>query len=237
MTDHEKHDLTNEAHRAGCAECAAVWAELDAISADARRLPLLTPSRDLWAGIESRLGESARPAVRPAPARQRWFEAPLVRYAAAAALLITVTSAVTWRIATDDAPSGGTEEVPAVAVAPTTDPAVTAAVNAEVEAALAEGGSGATEGVRAVSVLPEYDVLDDEITGLQRLLDTRRSQFDSATVAILEKNLAVIDQAITESRMALARDPASKFLNGQLARSYAAKLSLLRSTATRPTGT
>jgi hypothetical protein len=48
-----EHDLINESHRAACAECRAAWAELESISAEARALPQLTPSRDLWAGSPS----------------------------------------------------------------------------------------------------------------------------------------------------------------------------------------
>ena len=51
-----EHDLTNEAHRETCAECTTTWTELEAISAQARALPTLTPSRDLWTGIAARIG-------------------------------------------------------------------------------------------------------------------------------------------------------------------------------------
>jgi hypothetical protein len=121
-----EHDLTNESHRESCAECTATWAELEAISAEARNLPTLTPSRDLWSGIEARIG-SATPGATPgatdapdagpahAKATRRWFAAPALRYAAAAAVLVAVTATVTWRVAVD-------RTTPTVAVAPAGTP-------------------------------------------------------------------------------------------------------------------
>lgn len=226
MTD---HDLTNESHRDGCAACAATWAELEAISAEARQLPRLTPSRDLWAGIEARIGGADAPAVDHATspamvrARRRWFAAPVLRMAAAAALLVTATATVTWRIAHEDR----TDATPAVATTPTagTAPAVDAPDASD--AAL----------VRAVAYDSEFSTMDDEIRALERIVDERRAQLDPRTVEVLRRNLDLIDRAIAESREALAADPASQFLAAQLARSYTTKLTLLRSTATLPMGT
>ena len=82
----------------------------------------------------------------------------------------------------------------------------------------------------------DFTAMDGEIRALQELLATRRDQLDSGTVAVLERSMTLIDQAIAESRAALAKDPASQFLAAQLARSYATKLTLLRSTATLPVG-
>ena len=40
-----------ERHRAGCAHCAGLVADLERITTEAASLPTLAPSRDLWAGI------------------------------------------------------------------------------------------------------------------------------------------------------------------------------------------
>ena len=42
-------------HLAECAACAEALVELRAIANEAALLPPLTPSRDLWAGIEARI--------------------------------------------------------------------------------------------------------------------------------------------------------------------------------------
>ena len=78
--------------------------------------------------------------------------------------------------------------------------------------------------------------MDVEIRAMQSLLNERRAELDPNTIAVLEKSLTLIDQAISESRAALLSDPASQFLAAQLARSYSTKLTLLRSTATMPMG-
>ena len=230
MTD---HDLTNDAHREHCAEGTATWAELEAISSDARALPTLTPSRDLWAGIEARLDGSSRAAgpstsdvaatASPALLRagQRWFARPAIRFAAAAGLLMMVTAGVTWRVATGERARdearfavGAGDSAAAADAALTGEPVLVPVANAEA-----------------------FTSMDLEIRELQRLLDERRAQLEPQTVEVLERSMTLIDQAIAESRAALAKDPASQFLAAQLARSYSTKLTLLRSTATMPVGT
>jgi hypothetical protein len=78
---------------------------------------------------------------------------------------------------------------------------------------------------------------EGEIGALRNIIETRRSDLDSSTVAVLEKNLKLIDQAIAESKAALAADPASTFLAEQVSRAYDTKLELLRSAALLPSRT
>ena len=91
-------------HRGECVTCAALVADIDEIVQEAKTLPSLTPSRDLWHGIEARLGapvislDSRREETAAAvPERRgsvsvRWF-------AVAAAVLVAVSSGVTWTVA------------------------------------------------------------------------------------------------------------------------------------------
>ncbi len=76
-----------------------------------------------------------------------------------------------------------------------------------------------------VAVQADFDRATDE---LSRILAVERERLRPETVALLERNLTVIDAAIAESRAALARDPA----NGELRRFFAAasrhKVELLR---------
>jgi anti-sigma factor RsiW len=72
---------------------------------------------------------------------------------------------------------------------------------------------------------PQYD---EAIADLERTLDASRSQLDPQTVRIIEANLASIDQAIEQSRRALAADPANAYLNNHLAEFEQRKLALLR---------
>ncbi len=215
------HDITNEQHRSDCGECKQLWAELDSISAEAAQLPALAPSRDLWSGIEARIARAATgadadlpttpPPAAPTLASPRWYRSQSFRLAIAASLLVAVSSAVTWRIATG--------------------PSAPAADIADAPAAATEESS-----VYLASFSASVTQLDHEIATLQQIVTERQSGLDPRTVAVLETNLAVIDTAIAESRAALDADPASQFLAAQFARAYTSKLTLLRDAATLPVG-
>jgi hypothetical protein len=77
----------------------------------------------------------------------------------------------------------------------------------------------------AAFVNPQYD---EAIADLERTLDAGRSHLDPQTIRIIETNLASIDQAIEQSRRALAADPANAYLNSHLAEFQQRKLALLR---------
>ena len=65
------HDVLDDKHRAACAACTTLWAELEQISADAAKLPSLTPSRDLWPEIADRIAAPVIGAVTPVPTFRR----------------------------------------------------------------------------------------------------------------------------------------------------------------------
>lgn len=96
-------------------------------------------------------------------------------------------------------------------------------------------------GVQLAAYRPgETAVLDSlyyrEIIRLRRLVNERSTQLDSSTVAVIGRNMLVIDRAIQECREALAADPASKFLNQQLNQALETKIELLRTAAMMPVG-
>jgi hypothetical protein len=207
MTNHITHDVENEPHRAECAECQALWDELDAISAEAARLPLLTPSRDLWSGIEARI--SGAPTV----LRPRVWQSQTFRLAMAASLLVAVSSAVTWQLASK-----------------------TPADDAAAPAFALDDDADAESAFHLASLTESVGQMDVEIGALQRIVLERRGELDPATVQVLERNLALIDAAIADSRAALASDPSSQFLSAEFTRAYTSKLTLLREAATLPVG-
>ena len=209
MTHHSEHDVESDLHRASCAECQALWTELEAIGAEAARLPLLTPSRDLWSGIEARI---ATPRVLPFYTKQAF------RLAMAASLLIAVSSGVTWRFATR-----------------ATEPALPAATIAE-DGDAAEIGSTEAGEMHLAAFSASVTQMDREIATLQTIVSERRGELDPKTIEVLERNLALIDTAITEARAALDADPASQFLAQQFTRAYTSKLTLLRGAAQLPAG-
>ena len=63
---------------------------------------------------------------------------------------------------------------------------------------------------------------------LDRTLAAERDRLEPATLALLERNLGVIDAAIRESRDALARDPGNVELRGLFAAAARQKVELLR---------
>lgn len=198
-----------DAHAAACNDCRVLARDLAQLRDDAAALPVMTPSRDLWRGIEARIQAPvvAFDAV-PRRAMGRWTSRQV---AAAAAVIVAVTAGGTWLAATRF-PARMPQSSVATAASPRT----------EVVAVADQKGIATYEG---------------EIGKLRRILDTRRGELDPTTIAVLEKNLTLIDQAITESRAALTADPASTFLAGRLNRAYDTKLELLRSAALLPSRT
>ncbi len=235
MTDQSiTHDVELEAHRASCSACQALWAELEAISAEAKQLPTLTPSRDLWAGIEARITApgvapstaTPAPTVATAP-RLTLLRSNGWRLAMAASLLVAVTSVVTWRLATSQA----TRPNAALASLPTDD-----ALGTDGNPESREAASDEAAEMYLASFTASVTQMDREIAALQSIVTERRGELDPRTVEVLEKNLQVIDAAIAEARAALASDPASQFLAQQFTRAYTSKLTLLRGAAQLPAG-
>lgn len=69
---------------------------------------------------------------------------------------------------------------------------------------------------------------DKAVAELEAALQQHRTQLDTATVRVIQENLAVIDQAIAEAKAALAADPANVYLNTHLAQTQRQKLDLLQ---------
>jgi hypothetical protein len=201
---------TVEEHARSCARCEALIGDLSALVRDARALPDLVPPRDLWAGIEARIQAPvvSLPAARMAAPRPRWRTTAWL--GAAAAALIAATAGITYTVAMHQAREQGR-----LAMAP----------------------PGATAPVTNVAVLPVERVYDQEIARLQHILRERRSTLDSGTVAVIERNLRIIDAAIEQSRAALEKDPASGLLNDQLNSALTQKVELLRTAALLPAHT
>ena len=64
---------------------------------------------------------------------------------------------------------------------------------------------------------------------LERALQEAGAQLDPETVAVLQRNLQIIEQALTEARAALDRDPANAYLARHFSNTMKKKQDLLRS--------
>ena len=160
-----------EAHAAGCVRCAGLLADLSEIRADAARLPVLRPSRDLWDGIASRIEPPV--IALPQPGVLHAWQHPS-RLAAAAVLLIVATATVTWTVARQGAepPVDGAslaavadDATPAARLVAAYDPEI-----AELRAMLAERGPSLD--TATARVLEEnLRIIDDAIARSRAALD------------------------------------------------------------------
>jgi hypothetical protein len=197
---------------------------------------LLSPSRDLWAGIEARI---STPVTRlgNAPARVQRVPRRQWQYAIAAAALLAVGAGTTYLLTARSA----AKVSPAVNVATNKPPQGpdslrTPALTPPEATLRTPNATGAASNVSLhKKEMSATRVYDHEITLLDSLVHTRRESLDPKTVRIIEQNLKIIDKAIAESRAALAKDPRSPLLTNQLDNVLGSKVELLRTVAFLPT--
>ena len=246
-------------HLSECVRCASLVRDLEKIQKDAAALPDLVPSRDLWQGIEGRIAAPVIPLA-ARPERQRRFVPAWMGVAAAA--LIVSTAGITYMLtarsirngnspiatltpaATQNnsaQPSGGSDSgAPETPATTPSEAATPAAQSGGAVSRVARTTPPETRvGTQARLVRGEQSevVYGREIDMLQKILTDRKSQLDSSTVAIIERNLRIIDAAIEQSKTALAKDPASRLLSDQLTHALDKKVELLRTAALLPAST
>ena len=237
-----------EAHIASCVRCTALVRDLQNIRSEAGDLAELTPSRDLWSGIAERIETpvvplTVRAATTPNVERRRGSDR--LRLAAVAAALVAVTAGVTYtltvsrggtkadstQVAVGSGASNGDSTSSSSAVPQQTVAAVDSAPNTDRQDSIA------AEQPSAQNVGSASATSSREIDRLRSMFVRNRGLMDPRTAAIIEANLKVIDDAIAQSKAALAQDPASRFLNNQLNTALDKKLELLRTAAQLPSRT
>ncbi|HMG11888.1 MAG TPA: zf-HC2 domain-containing protein [Gemmatimonadaceae bacterium] len=250
-----------EGHLSECVRCASMLRDIENIQKGAAAMPDLVPSRDLWLGIESRIAAPVIPlATRPAPQRRM---APAWMGIAAAALIAS-TAGITYMLTANSLRPAKSSTVAAVTPSSPLQPTNGADSGVPAESTSAPSPVGAVAVTRQPDVtgsrvaaretpppqrIPVQLVSQSsdrahsdvvygrEIEMLQNIVSQRRTQLDSSTVAIIERNLQIIDAAIAQSRAALARDPASQMLDQQLTHALDKKVELLRTAAMLPAST
>jgi len=209
LSDYLDGDLSDaerralERHLDACPTCTAALDELARVVERARELPGQRPAADLWPGIAARIGPGAPPRpVAPAGKPRRWSFS-FPELAAACLAAAVVSGGGVWFLASRSPGS----PIPAqpVAVSPLPSLAQPAAADRKYDAAVAD---------------------------LERVVEQGRGTLDTTTVRVIERNLALIDRAITDARRALAADPGNTYLNAHLARTMRRKIDLLRQAAT-----
>ena len=255
----ESRRASVEGHLSECVRCTSLLRDIENISKEAAAMPDLVPARDLWKGIEARIAAPVIPLA-ARPERQRRFAPAWMGIAAAA--LIASTAGITYMLTANSLRT--TPNTPIAQVAPGNVPVPTntgsesgapetattlSPTNGGIASTLPAGG-GSRPATRtlapdrpslAATLVSDREhsdlVYGKEIDMLQNIVSRRRTQLDSSTVAIIEKNLQIIDAAIAQSRAALARDPASHMLDQQLTHALDKKVELLRTAAMLPANT
>jgi len=204
-----------ERHLEGCAECRRLVGDLREIRnavAGIKNEPREPPVR-AWARLERAIRlESESRSTHDPQRRGGSRTAPTVSlrslsWLAAAAVLILATVVGLQFRGGRRAP--GTPSSAAAAAAISTGEAVQT-VEAELRAA--------------------EEHYTKAITGLEQITKSEQGALDPGTSATLQKNLAVIDQAISESRAALRTQPASEPAQESLVENFKAKIGLLQDT-------
>jgi hypothetical protein len=229
-----------ESHAVGCDDCGPLLADLRRLRIEAANLTELAPSRDLWSGIAARIEAPvvAMPGIRQAPS-PRWSRPVWFGIAAAAliAATATITHEMTKRSLTANAPTQAAKPLPASTNVASTDsqPAVQPSSRLAVQPSARPAVHPTT---RLASNKPSAEqTYDQEIARLLVVYNKRRPDLDSTTIAVVKKNLKIIDDAIAQTRLALKRDPASQFLMESLNDAFDTKVQLLRKAAMLPSGT
>jgi hypothetical protein len=246
-----------ERHLRECVRCAGLVRDLENIRDEASALPDLVPSRDLWGGIEARIAAPVIP-LSARPERQRRLVPAWMGIAAA--VLIVSTAGVTYTLTTRSLRPAVEPRV-ALATLPSQTPTAIAVTPGATTAGTELGGAEAQRNVPDKSggnalakrptetsrsgafaslvsqTQPTEAVYGKEIEMLQAIVKQRKTQLDSSTVAIIQRNLDIIDAAIAQSRAALAADPASRMLGQQLTHALDKKVELLRTAAMLPAST
>ncbi|MHB1329946.1 MAG: zf-HC2 domain-containing protein [Gemmatimonadales bacterium] len=186
-------------HLAGCSACRDVLADLEQIVVAAPHYRGTAPAQDLWAGIADAI-EANR--VRALPAAPRWLGSTARRLLAAGVTLAVLGGSGGYWLAQRGA---------SILAAPDS----------------VEQATGQATG----QVIPagfDSEAYDRAVGELEEVLVANRHRLDTATVRVVEESLRTIDAAIADARLAIQRDSANAYLNGQIAAHLWKKVTVLR---------
>ena len=219
LDDYVTGELTEEVrepvadHVAVCAICSAEVESLKEILARAADLPKsVEPPAEAWSHIRTAiLREENAVAGHRASSSVVFWRRPWVM-AAAAVVVVAVLSSTTTALY----------------------------LNSRSHSASAAGGlpgfTDSTPATLAAFTAEENNYLR-QAAMLQDLLDQQQTALAPETIAQLKASLRTIDEAISEARSALLRDPSNKLLIEMLSANYKQKVDLLRRSTEMTRGT
>ena len=196
-----------ERHLEGCANCRALVEDLRSIRAAAFMLDRREPRAETWSKIHAAIAAEPATGPRLVAVRRSLGEGgwPVWLGAAAALILATVIGLMPL-INRSQAPHDDAR-----------DEAETPAAEITVESVTAEFEAAEKHYQKAI---------DD----LQTIANKDTGELDPQVAQVLQKNLMVIDQAITESRAALRSQPSSANAQSGLFDALRSKVALLQQT-------
>jgi anti-sigma-K factor RskA len=190
-----------ERHLSACGECRRLVDDFRELRRRAASLDLLQPPARVWQRIERDLGSARlQPSGRLQPTAGRSAKASRYVFGLAAAAVLVLATILVVRFASTNRS----------APAPTASAPDAQAIASEL--ALAE------------------EHYQKAISGLEQIANAEKGSLDPQTAATLQKNLSVIDQAISESRAALKAQPTSEPAQQSLLESFKSKIALLQDT-------
>jgi anti-sigma factor RsiW len=192
-----------ERHLEDCPACSDVVADLRAIVATAPSYDGRMPGRDLWPAIAERI-DHTRAVGFPSQVSPggRSLPSRWIGRVAAAIGLIGIGAGAAWVALEGPRAFGDSEPAPVTIVANEPDRAM-------------------------LATIAYQRAMDD----FQRVITEGRDRLDPETIAVVEKNLELIDRAIAESEAALAANPANLEMRTWISAFMRRKLDLLRRTA------
>jgi predicted anti-sigma-YlaC factor YlaD len=188
-------------HLASCPLCRERERRLRQVLAHAAALPRsVAPPRDLWPGVAQEIGRERAWSW----GRSGWRGSVVL--AAAAAVVVGLL---------------------AVMVLQRTPPAVQTAVIPDAGPTSVSETHAAQGGIdpRLVAMERDYQAAANALLGA---LQARKAGLAPETLASVERNLAVIDEALAEVRQALEKDPGNPDLNRMLVATHRKKVDVLR---------
>lgn len=214
LNDYADDALTGEAraeverHLESCSVCRGVVDDLRAIASGTRTLTPIDPPPAAWMRIAAQIRKETAARRSEPDAVSSSIGGHLRRWGwLAAAAVVAIATVVGLRLG----PMAPRRAAPPIAPAVESTPSADAqSVESELRQAEAH--------------------YDKAIKGLEQITSAGKGALDPKTAATLQKNLSVIDQAISESRAAVQSEPNSEPAQASLLDSFKMKVSLLQDT-------
>jgi hypothetical protein len=202
------HREAIDQHLATCEACRRLVADLRRIVQTAGTLDRLPLPPGSWSRLAARLEKEPGFGSLDRPARLSW------RWLAVAAVLVAAVGLAVWSVVSPGRVPGPVTEPAATTAATPAGNARPAALVETIEMELEQAGRHYENAFKA----------------LEQMAASEDSPLDPAVMATLRENLAVIDKAIDESRVALGANPEDPLAQESLLEAFRRKVGLLQDT-------